>query len=294
MIIVGLFGGLGNQMFQYAAGQAAAARLATELKLDLSYFSDQPAGNTPRKYELNCFNLPQDFATKNDLQQIHGKPLFGYLFKKIKQKFKPYYEKAYFLEQAFTYDPHILDISGDTYLEGYWQSEKYFLDQAELIRNNLTFSSPPQTENASLLKKICSCNSIGIHIRRSDYLTNPNAHKTHSTCPAEYYTQALALLLTKVENPQIFVFSDDPSWAKKNILINAPVTFITHNDPEKGFEDLRLLSNCQHFIIANSSFSWWGAWLSKNKNKQVIAPKQWFKREKLNTKDLLPENWLKI
>ena len=141
---------------------------------------------------------------------------------------------------------------------------------------------------------ILAVNSVSIHVRRGDYLTNPVTFQTHGLCDIDYYKKAIDEILDLVDKPHFFIFSDDQSWAKSNIIFGAPTDYVMHNNSLKNYEDLRLMSYCRHHIIANSSFSWWGAWLGNNPEKIVIAPKKWFNDPKIDTTDLIPDTWLRL
>ena len=133
-----------------------------------------------------------------------------------------------------------------------------------------------------------------MHIRRGDYVSNPTTNKLHGTCSLEYYHNAVDIIAAKVSNPHFFIFSDDHEWARNNFKIDYPLTFVAHNNAGKNYEDMRLMSLCKHHIIANSSFSWWGAWLGSNPKKIVCAPRGWFKDKSLNTNDIIPSDWSRI
>ncbi len=180
------------------------------------------------------------------------------------------------------------------YLQGYWQSEKYFKDIEKIIRDDFTFSEEPDYQNKQMADTIKCCEAVSLHVRRGDYVSNPVTTEYHGICSEDYYRRAVREVERYCKNPQFFVFSDDPSWAKENLETGYPTTIIDFNGSEKDYEDLRLMSLCQHHIIANSSFSWWGAWLSWNPQKIVIAPKKWFNRPEINTQDLIPESWIRI
>jgi Glycosyl transferase family 11 len=178
-------------------------------------------------------------------------------------------------------------------LDGYWQSEKYFIDCSKLIRKDFTFKNELDSYNLKLKSKIDKTNSVSIHIRRGDYVNNLNTNATHGLCSIDYYIKAVNYITERIESPYFFVFSDDIEWAKKNIMLNFPCQFISHNIGSKSYLDMQLMSLCKHNVIANSSFSWWGAWLNSNDNKIVIAPRKWFA---VNTDicDLIPSNWISL
>ena len=275
-------GGLGNQMFQYAAGRRLAIKHKTILKLDLTFLMrrKQHENFTHRNYALDAFGIQENFV--------------GPLENKIHTV-----EKILKLINVVNEPPHhfhesILSAPDNSYLVGYWQSEKYFKDVEDIIRNEFTVKFQVDSINKEITEEINSCEAVSVHIRRGDYVSNPVTNEYHGLCPLDYYQKALSKITSCTNNPHFFIFSDDPEWAQKNLNIEYPIKFITHNGAEKSYDDLRLMSLCRHNIIANSSFSWWGAWLNKNPEKIVIAPRKWFKDSSINTNDLIPENWIRI
>jgi hypothetical protein len=187
----------------------------------------------------------------------------------------------------------VLNAPGNVYLAGYWQSEKYFKEIEDIIRRDFCLKSEPGPENAAMADEIKGVPSVCVHVRRTDYVTDPRTNQHHGTCSPEYYRNAACLVGSQVSNPHFFVFSDEPDWARANLELPVPTTFVTHNGSEKGYEDLRLMALCQHYIIANSSFSWWGAWLG-NSGGIVVAPKRWFNTEGRDTRDLIPAGWARL
>ena len=298
IMIVKLKGGLGNQMFQYAMARAVAYRSNLPLKLDMEYFENGGL----HQYRLGHFNIIEDFATEDDIKQFKPsrKQTIAFAIYKIKEKFSPWYDwrkKTVIKERSFLFNPDILKIRGSVYLDGYWQSEKYFADISHIIRCEFTIKYEPNSANRQILKKIDDTNSVSLHVRRGDYATNPKTLQMHGVLSLDYYMNALDLISEKIKEPHIFIFSDDIFWVKKNLKSALPLYFVEHNGKGQDYEDLRLMSRCKHHIIANSSFSWWGAWLSENPHKIVIAPNQWFSEErmkKMGENDIIPKNWIKI
>ena len=292
MIITKLMGGLGNQMFQYAAGRAVAHRTNIPLKLDITYFETYKL----RSYQLGCFNILEDFASTKDIERFipRRRQVVAFTNYKIRAKLLPWHKQKLIKEHKFSYDPDIIKIKGSTCLDGYWQSEKYFADISDIIRREFTIKYKPNNINSQMLTKINSVNSVSLHIRRGDYITNSISTQIHGVLSLEYYEFALNFITNKVKDPYVFVFSDDIEWVKENLNTTLPLNFIDFNKGKQDFEDLRLISRCKHHIIANSSFSWWGAWLSEYPKKIVIAPRKWFNRNNLSTIDLIPEGWEKI
>lgn len=295
MIIIKLQGGLGNQMFQYAIGKKLSLLHKTKLKLDLSFLLDRvPRQNfTYRDYNLNIFSLKIESATPEEI-----KPFISYLDSKTKRIIYTYLflgkKNKYINEKQFTFDPAIFKLTRNIYLDGYWQTEKYFSDIKNVLYNDFNIKIPQDEKNQEIAKIIKDTNSVSIHIRRGDYIENKQTYNVHGVCDLDYYNNCVNLLLKQIENPHFFIFSDDHQWAKENLKLDYPMIFADHNDESKNYEDLRLMSQCQHNIIANSTFSWWGAWLNQNPDKIVYAPKKWFNDTSRNTQDLIPDQWMKV
>ena len=284
-IIVKLTGGLGNQMFQYAAGRRLAYQHKTDLLLDISGFASYPL----RKYELDIFNIHATIASLdllNSIEFLKDKPFQ----KKIKKFFRKNIIRLV-KEQTIDFDDNILTLPNDVYLDGYWQSEKYFQDIKNIIKNDFLFVTKPSEKNQVITKKIAACNSVSIHVRRGDYILNPETKQIHHVCDEKYYKTAISMIFDIINEPEFFLFSDDLEWAKKNIQVDAPIMFISHNLGKQSFEDMRLMSYCKNHIIANSSFSWWGAWLAENDEQCVIAPDRWFNTRICNYCDRIPKHW---
>jgi len=293
MIIVRLLGGLGNQLFHYALARRLSILHNVPLKLDISQFETCK----PRKYSLSAFNIIEDFATQDDIARIKGKGFA--IFKRLMDALLPYHKRSFICERSFGFDPNILKSPKNVYLAGCWQSERYFEDIEDIIRREFTVKIKPDADNERAMELINSVNAVSLHIRRTDYVSLSAANQRHGTCRLEYYRQAVEIIAQKVESPHFFIFSDDIPWAKENITLRYPTVFISHNSStNKDFEDLRLMTQCHHHIIANSTFSWWGAWLNKRHGKIVIVPKKWFKKwytdESVDTKDLIPDGWIRI
>ena len=197
-------------------------------------------------------------------------------------------------EKHFQFDPEAYRAPDQSYLVGYWQSEKYFSDIEHIIREEFSFKDEPDDMNKKILRQIRGANAVSVHIRRGDYVTDPGTAKVHGTCPPDYYRQALALIERKIPAPHFFIFSDDIAWVRQNLKSRSPAFFVDHNQQRQDYEDLRLMSGCRHHIIANSTFSWWGAWLAANPNKIVIAPKKWFNDPTVSTHHLIPPSWVKL
>lgn len=283
-------------MFQYAAARRLALVIDAPLKLDLGWFAAIPRGDTRRQYELHMFNSVQDVASPAEVKALRGVDI-GRWPKVVKGFLKStglLIKGTSIREKFFHFDPEILELRGDVYLDGYWQSARYFADWEDAIRQDFTFKADPDRANRETGKVIGNCEAVSLHVRRGDYVANKSTGQHHGGSSLEYYQAAIAEMTARLRDPHFFVFSDEQDWVKEHLRFAAPMTYVDHNGPEKGSEDLRLMSLCRHHIIANSSFSWWGAWLSGHKGKIVIAPQKWFNQDEIVTSDLLSEKWLRL
>lgn len=292
MILVKLMGGLGNQMFQYAAARSLCRRHGTSLKLDLSFLESDQAGNTSRTFELDHFCITAEKATRWEISTMSGKSktVLETVLARIFQRLSG---NTGYREKQFQFDPQVLTLPDNVYLEGYWQSECYFSDIDEIIRNELTVRSPLLDKNLELAEEILAVNAVSLHVRRGDYVMDEKTRAAHGVCDLDYYLRAEDRVAKSIENPHYFVFSDDPEWAAENLKLRHPVRYVNHNG-SMAHEDLRLMSLCRHHVIANSSFSWWGAWLSTSPDKLVIAPDRWFNDLTIDTSGLIPSRWQRL
>jgi len=289
MIIIRLAGGLGNQMFQYALGRHLAYKNQTDLKLDIFELKK----NRLRDYQLKHLKIKGKVDQGLALRKIHWQAKSKTFLVKRFKKFSNLFKNIYLEKEKFKFDPQVFKQKKDIYLYGHWQSFKYFEDIKEIIKKDFSFKEKLNKKNKQVLEKIINSNSVALHIRRSDYLTDKQAKKFHDLCSMRYYYIALEKIKREVKKPHFFIFSDDIKWARKNLRFKNQLDFINVNSIKQGYKDLRLMKNCKHFIIANSTFSWWSAWLSENKKKIIVAPKKWLKTER-KVYDLLPKEWLKL
>lgn len=290
-VITRLNGGLGNQLFQYAAGLALAERLGVPLKLDLSEFDSYRL----RRYELDKFNISAEIASAEETAGFIINPSrFQRFYSRLAISLSLRFNRIAFRQIRFEYDEAFGKIRYPMYLNGYWQSEKYFKPVENKLRTELQLVDKLGGESQAIFEEILECPAVSLHIRRGDYISNPSAALVHGVCSLEYYHSAVHHVAALVENPQFFVFSDDPQWARANLKIGYRVKFVEANGPDRGVEDMWLMKSCNHHIIANSSFSWWGAWLNDSIDKIVIAPRIWFLDNNIGTRDLIPEKWHKI
>jgi len=288
MVIVRLTGGLGNQMFQYAAGRALADRLGAELLLDTRVFEHTLAfrAYTRRAYALAPFKLRAKLATAADLRNW---PVWVVEIGLRLRLVRPLFRRWHF-ESAITYDAGVGTLNHPVCLIGYWQSERYFIDIADRIRADFTLSQPLAGANANLLALAHSVRSVGLHVRRGDFISLDNAAQMHGLCSIEYYRHAISLVRERCPECRFLVFSDDPRWARAELPLDPSAVFVTGNEQSPEL-DLALMSACKHHIIANSSFSWWAGWLGYSPEQLVIAPSPWYASPKLDARDLAVSRW---
>lgn len=302
MLIVAIFGGLGNQMFQYATARSLATKLSIPLKLDLTLLKDRTERKdfTYREYELDMFNISTEVATKEEIS-AYVPNLWNaskwekryFLLKRIGRNRHLYLEK-----QLYTYEHRIQQLKDSTYLYGYFQNEQYFKDSRSLLLSDFAYKKPFSAASSLLIEQINSeINPVSIHVRRGDYVASESVAAYHGCCGLSYYEEAIARMEVLTKKPVFYVFSDDVEWARKHISRLHPRMVIIENTPGKSnAEDMILMSHCKHNIIANSSFSWWGAWLNSYESKRIIAPARWTKREDINqmAQQTCPSEWIRI
>jgi hypothetical protein len=288
-----IYGGLGNQMFQYAFCKALNLRGHESKILFTNFFYHRHHNG----FDLcSAFKLKLDFPSKlykallDNGQMLYNNKKSKYLLEEIitryhKKKYKLYQEK-----EEFFFDENVFHQTS-SFMVGTWQSEKYFADIKEFIKEDFIFIPPKDKKNKELSKEILDCNSVSIHVRRGDYL-DPRWAASHQVINDKtYYSNAINYVNNKIKNPRFYIFSDDISWVVQNLSVPNSV-IISHNKGKNSYFDMYLMSLCKHNIISNSTFSWWGAWLNNNETKIVTIPYRW-----LNTKDckeLYPANWIKI
>ena len=292
MIITNIIGGIGNQMFQYAAGRSLALNNDAQLFLDVNDFKSYYLHNG---FELNrVFNISANLATPDSINYFI--PLSSVrIIKKyiLKIPFNFFKYKGVAFNLSSKYFPKFDKLGVNTYLFGYWQSEKYFKIWENEIRNDFKFRDDLHGLNHQISLSMKKSQSVSLHIRRGDYITNSKTQSVMETCSLDYYLRAINCIQSQIHNPLFFIFSNDIEWAKKNLHLNYNFVYIDHNHGPNSYRDMHLMSLCKHHIIANSSFSWWGAWLNPSPQKIVIAPKVWF-RNNSEDDDLIPEDWVRL
>lgn len=272
-----IVGGLGNQLFQYATAYSISKKLNYKLVIDVSSYE---------KYDIHPLRLDnlsceaEFFYKKNIFEKIIYSPRLN--------KINPFI----YTENCLSYNKAVFNVRDNTRLYGFFQSEKYF----KCYRDDLLKQFKPDSDTLrkydKLIKSIKRDSSLSIHIRRGDYVTNSSALKVHGLCNHDYFNSAVSYINGIKNIKYIYIFSDDIVWCKENISFDGEIKFMEEKNPPEI--DMYLMSLCENNIISNSTFSWWGAWLNKNSNKVVIAPKDWFKTSNLNSIDIIPNDWIKL
>jgi hypothetical protein len=292
MIIVRLKGGLGNQMFQYAFGRALSIASGQALKLDIEGYKRPAGADTPRRFALDAFDIKAVPANAEEVKKV--KYPFGFASRLWRAFSLKILQRHFIPFQKAGYDALVAKAKSgkDVYVDGFFQSEKYFTGIEADLHTDFTLRKPmsPAGQNAALLIARDSF-AVSLHIRRGDYVTSAKTQAHHGSCDIAYYEKAVAQMPA---GSTFYVFSDDIAWAEKNLKLGRPTIFVSKPDI-KDVEEMVLMSACRHNIIANSSFSWWAAWLNAHPGKIVIAPKTWArKNDQTWYKDIVPSSWTRI
>ncbi len=283
MNIIWIDGGLGNQMFQYALA-LKQQQMGKTVKIDVTKYAEHHWHND---FELDqVFGLECPFADLEEIKKL------GYRKANRWTEFlrkTPFVKKTIYNHEAYSFDAQVLDLDG-YYIEGYWQSEQYFSDIEETIRKTYVFPELKQDWQKELVQSMRETHSVSVHIRRGDYLNYPNLN---GICTLDYYKNAMNYFRDRYQkNVCFYIFTNDFEWAKSHFK-DEDCCFVQGNTGKESYRDMQLMSLCEHNVIANSSFSWWGAWLNANKEKTVIAPEKWVNSEE-NTTAVVPESWMKM
>ncbi len=303
MIITSLTGGLGNQMFQYAAGLALAEHRRTVLKLDVSWFRADPGYEAHNRYALSCFNITEQFATQEEIDRVRGVRLTR------TERWSVALAQALRLKQyatrhaapgnwhqppTFAHYPAFLEQPDPTYLNGMFQSEKFFANVADLLRLHFTFRYPVNAEVSALAARIRSGPSAAMHFRRGDYSRNATFSREIGVLDLAYYHRAAGLLRERSPEAKLYIFSDDIEAVAREFTPPGPHEFVRCIKPVHAYEKIRLMSLCDHLAIANSTFSWWAAWLNPSPTKLVLAPEPWLDQSPHDASDVVPANWTRL
>lgn len=295
MIIVKIFQGPGNQMFQYAYGLAAAKRVGTELKLDVSWY-EKNSGH--RSYILDRFNIQTPIATKEEIDYVrtkNGKNFLEYRYNRLRDDWAPRHRKAVVKEDLSKFDEELKRPYKNSHIEGYFSTEQFFADAEKEVRSAFQFVNQ-MPANVQEIAGSINEHTVAFSIRRGDFLENP----IHNICSIEYFQRAVKRMREIIPEPNLLIFSDEVDWIESNLKFDMPHRFV--QDVEDHMDHMRLMSLCKHHIIPNSTFSWWGAWLSEP--KAVIAPDLWITddskvhQEKfghwVETRHTVPKSWIRI
>lgn len=281
-------GGLGNQMYQYALGRRLSLDRGVPLKLDLSWYSNQNI----RSYGLDQFNIQASIASEDEINRIisySNHSLVRKIFS-VYQHVLPYWKRRKIKEKNhLKYDYRILSAPRNCWVNGYWHNAEYFLSIASVIKKDFTLRTELSGKTQKVINSIkTTVNSISVHVRRGDYAQGT---KLFDALPLEYYMSAVNYIASKRSDPHFFFFSDDIDWVRKNLIIDHPATYIdpTTNDAV----DLIIMTHCNDHINANSSFSWWSAWLGEKDDGITIVPKNWYKSLPF-PEDRMPKHWLRL
>lgn len=296
MIIAKLISGLGNQLFQYAVSRQLSLARHVHLKLDTSFFSSQNL----RSFKLHHYSIAAEVATEDAVNSILDVYSSRSLYAKLYRRAEPYLPKQYhhrfYEKEWWTFEPELFSVTSNVYLDGYWQHYKYLENLNPVILDELRLKEFPAKDASEYLNEIQGQpESVAVHIRRGDYVTDKDALNFMGVLPVSYYNRSIEYINNRVSNPSFYFFSDDLDWVKDTIKVNAQVHYVDIANGAKDYVELDLMSKCSHNIIANSSFSWWGAFLNRNPEKIVVAPKKWVVPEEVNKRiELILPSWVKM
>ena len=298
MIVIFLRGGLGNQIFQYALGRNLAEKYKTELVFDTTFLNDRfPRGGVSfYKYDLDAFGITPRLTALSQLSEAMPVPGVWLGTDLVLMKLRDRLGiRKIIKEGSPAFDPRVLESGASALLWGYWQSEKYFKNVARDLRAEFGFVISLEGTAQELAKNIKNTNSVALHVRRGDYVTAASTKQLMGDTNTAYYNAAIAYIAERVKDPHFFVVSNDPVWCKEHIKLPFPVMYLDDTSAgPKNIYHMQLMSLCKHNIIANSTFSWWGAWLNANPNKIVIAPKRWYADPAMSDQDVVPAGWIRM
>ena len=293
LVFVSAHDGLGNQMFQFALGRALADRLGVPLKLDLTAFKRDP----PRPYALHHFAIRAGEASPEEIRRLKpAAPWLERLGRAVrlleggKRYDRPTVPTCFYESLFYHFDQRVAELQAPIYVDGFWQSTRYFEQIRPALVEDFAIESPIAEGAAALLERVRGLEGVCVHVRRGDYLTDGMFH----LLPHSYYEQGAALVRERVRSPVFVVFSDDPRWARENVHLPEPVIWSFEHGRRSAIEDTRLMLACKHFVIANSTFSWWPAFLSEHPEKIVILPERWFANETWDADELRVTGWVTL
>ncbi len=298
MILVRLMGGLGNQMFQYACGLRLAEKHHTELKIDLTLLLDRSTKNPHavwREFDLaEVFHVSAPLANEKEIAYFNPNPqtFFERVANKVRQIYSP---PRVFIQSQSGFDSTVPALPDNYCLVGQFQSEKFFFPAKDKVREEFSFKHALLEKETDLAEEIQKSNSVCINVRRGDYVTNPIYSKSLGFVGLPYYKKSISLISNKDQELKLFVFSDEVEWCKKHFDFPLATTFVSHDYAGPKFRSyFQLMSLCKHFVIPNSTFAWWAAWLGQREGSTVIAPARWSADGSQQSSDRIPPHWIQI
>ncbi len=286
MIVARICGGLGNQMFQYAFGTYLAKKHDCELVFDGSAF----AGDPLRNYMLDRWAIEARFASEAE-RLLFPRRTGGQGWKNLLRGKRPLKTVK---ERPFGFRKKYLACPNHAYLDGYWQSEQFFPGMRQTLKRQFRPAKAINKLSQEIARAMHQGASVALHVRRADYVQNQVTNSMHGVCSQQYYEHCVHEILGRHEGVHLFIFSDDHPWCRQHMRFACKTTHVTHNSAENAQEDIWLMNQCRHHIIANSSFSWWGAWLREEEHGEVFAPSQWFANPKMDPRWVAPASWNKV
>jgi len=297
MIVVKLQGGLGNQMFQYAVGRELQRRNGGKLVLDLTQLLDRyPRSNmVVRDYDLDIFGIQPRFTLLSHIARRLPVPLLYMYGSSTLVRTLDRAGLQQYISEPVGFCEEVLDARGNVYLDGYWQSPRYSAGSEAILRHEFEVKRPLSPAGERVAAQMAATDSICVNVRRADYVSLRGSIETHRFVGKEYYDRGIEQIAPRLRNPHIFVTSDDVEWCRENLRFEYPTTVLGHE--YKGYkfgEYLTLMARCKHFLIPNSSFAWWAAWLNPSEDKIVVCPKNWFRDPKIDSSDRIPPQWIRL
>lgn len=296
IVLVRMIGGLGNQMYQYAlAKKLSVLNNNAPILLDTTLFNDYF-----RPFELSRLNIKASIADEDIILKLNtgilplglGKMIDLIPWIRVKDTIRNSFNDVY-TEKGLNFHSEVLKAKTSVYIKGYWASYKYFSDIREQLLEDFTFTEPMNDENKRIAERIVNAgNSVSLHVRRGDYLESYNQTLYYSPFKDGFYERAVSEIEKKCEKLEFFLFSDEPDWVRENLKFKHKFTVVDINKGDNNYWDMKLMSLCKYNIIANSTFSWWGAWLNTNQSKIVFAPKAWMSDPTFKLEDTIPPDWI--
>jgi hypothetical protein len=297
MIAVQLSGGLGNQMFEYATARALAVRRGVELVLDSSWIAGRGGASSEeiRRYELGCYDLAARLVHIDEVARLPGTRAAR--LRRLLPGRRPFLQEI--VEPPFGEPlPELVDAADNTYLRGYLQNPAYFADAEELLRKDFTFRPPVAERGAQLAEELRTATLplVSLHVRRTGYVTDAGLRERLGALGFDYFRRAVDVIASRVGAVKLAVFTDDPDWCREHVRLDHETTIVgaARAEQERWDSIMSAMSRCDHYVIANSSFSWWGAWLNPSPAKIVVAPRPWYRAADKPDDHRTPPEWIRV